>query len=425
MFASVEDISVMTPEVSSDAFPPPVSFSPRLLHCESRAHRDLAQHLGAVGVILKDLIHQMLNSVHSCSNEPTTHADVTAFMTYFLQSSLFKDEQLQDMARDVSFVPCARPGTLCTAGQLYDPEDKLLQELFAGEDRFPSEKFCLGGTSLLPSLRRLGLRGVEQVAVSHLIAAATQTDQLCAVADPESTSQASTKARALWAFLQEHGHTFSQPDIRPLASLRCLPCVTSHGEAAHADYPPAVPVCPGEYTAVGISRPEDMCDHCHLSLVGSVRPVSLSTCSCSSLLSLFRQPASDDVIEHLKVVISSFNERQLKQFTSTLLVIYRKLKEERDRHDHEVVETLRALPCVLVKRDGRFHRPGEFWLQAEGEEEEEEDGEDLDLAPYRFPLPSQLVEAELAPFFVDCGCSPRQNLDTLRQVGVSGVAWEG
>ena len=92
-----------------------------------------------------------------------------------------------------------------------------------------------------------------------------------------------------------------------------------------------------------------------------------------------------------------------------LHLIYSSLKGRYDKGDESVKEQVKNANCILTEKDGHFRRPCEFWVQ-------DEDSDDLDLSPYRFPLPTTLVDEGFSEFFVACGCSPRQDSDTLRNV---------
>ena len=413
VFTSVQRNCRLTPDVSSHALlPPHVACSPKLLYCDSKTHRELASSLGANETTLIEVEEKILDrlsyGVSATSGHEEYNTDVQTFMTYFLESPAFKEEHLKQVAKRIRFVPTCLSGELRRAEELYNPEDNLLQDLFAGEDRFPRETFYRSGTSIPPGLKALGLRDATTVTAQDLIDAAIESDKYCSSRKPEHSSLAKRKAKALWELLTEHsGGSFPQAVFEQLANLQCLPCVTR--ETAPPDYPAAVPVCPEEYGNLGIARPAVMCKHSDLWVVGSVKPVAPSTVRECSITSLFYQPTSDDVIRHLEIVTSRLTKEKSRHFASMLHLIYRSLKGRYDKGDESVKEQVKNTNCILTERDGHVRRPCEFWVQ-------DEDSDDLDLSPYRFPLPTTLVDEGFSEFFVACGCSPRQDSDTLRNV---------
>ena len=404
-FTSVQDNCHMVPDVGSHTLPPPsVMFSPKLIHCESKTSRQFASYLGATEMPLKNLVQKILAQL---SRDDPANSDVKVFMRYFLDSPLFEDEQLKCLAKCIRFIPTLSVGLLRRVDELYNPKNSLLQDLFADEDRFPSRSFYQSGKSLLQSLKVLGLRDAATVRGPDLIAAATMIDKYCRSRKPEYVSIAKQKARALWEFLMEHSGSFPQDVILQLANLRCLPCLTAR-ENAPADYPAAVPVCPEEYRNLGIARLTDICDHSKLMVVGAVKPVALVTVHKGSLCPLLYQPTSDNIIRHLEIVTSKFTKKQSHRFALMLHLIYSSLKQKYEEGDKSVKEHLKNMNCILTEEDGHFRRPCEFWVQ--------DDNNDLDLSPYRFPLPSTLADEGFSEFFVACGCSPQQNSDTLKHV---------
>ena len=412
-FTSVQDNSHMTPDVGSHApLPPAVTFSPKLIHCESKTSRLFASYLGAKVMELKNIVYEILAQLSH--NDPgnsdveENNNDVKSFMRYFLDSPLFEGKQLKDLAKRIRFVPARSTEKLRRAEELYNPENSLLQELFAGEDRFPCQSFYRSEKSTLQNLQALGLRDAAAVTAPDLIDAATMIEKYCSSGNPEHSSLAKRKAKALWGLLTEHSGSFPQDVIQQLANRQCLPCLTAR-ENAPADYPAAVPVCPEKYRNLGVARPADMCDHSELMVVGAVKPVAPMTVRECSVSSLFCQPTSHDVIRQLEIVTSKYTRKQSHHFASILHLIYSNLKGRYVKGDESVKDELKTMKCILTEKDGRFRSPCEFWVQ-------EEDSDDLDLSPYRFPLSSTLADNDFSEFFVACGCSPRQNSNTLKSV---------
>ncbi|XP_070206296.1 sacsin-like [Littorina saxatilis] len=232
---------------------------------------------------------------------------------------------------------------------------------------------------------------------------------LCSSKRSEDIATAQGKAKAMWTFVQKHGHTLTTDTVQHLATLQCLPCVTSRDHAPPG-FPAALPVCPAQHQALGISRAVDMCHYDKLELVGTVKPVVLSplTSDCS-ISSYFSQPTAYVVIEHLSVVISKFSRKQSHQFSSILHHIYTELNAMYRGGERVVTEKLKEMNCILTEKDGCFRRPGKFWIA-------DEDSDDLDLSPYCFPLPSDMVDVGLDELFAACGCHQGQGCGVLTEV---------
>ncbi|XP_070206302.1 sacsin-like [Littorina saxatilis] len=404
-YTSVQEIDLLTPEVTgSIGLPPAVHLSPKLLHCDSKAHRQFAGDLGAKEMSLHDLVKNILSAA---SSESQGIAGITDFMKYFLQTPLIEKHELKELAKGIQFAPSCLKAELKKANDLYDPEDKMLQDLFSGEDRFPASSLSHG--AILENLKLLGLRNSAEVTTQDLIQTAEEIEKLCRSEGSEEIVIAQRKANAMLTFIQKHGHTLTTDTVQKLATLQCLPCVTSRDHAPPG-FPAALPVCPAQHQALGISRAVDMCHYDKLELVGSVRPVSLGSLSPDcSISSHFYQPTAEDIIKHLSVVISTFSKKESHQFSTMLRHIYIELNDMHRSGGETVTEKLRELACILTEKDGCFRRPGKFWIA-------DEDSDDLDLSPYCFPLPSDLVDAGLVELFAACGCHQGQGYTILTEV---------
>nr|KAG5705985.1 hypothetical protein BaRGS_010875 [Batillaria attramentaria] len=79
----------------------------------------------------------------------------------------------------------------------------------------------------------------------------------------------------------------------------------------------------------------------------------------------------------------------------------------KNRSDWTVKQTLQEQNCVLVESGEEFVRCDKFWVQRK-------QGNDIDLKPYRFPLPGDMMEAK--DLFLQCGSAQRQDESMLQQV---------
>ncbi|KAK7488212.1 hypothetical protein BaRGS_00020519, partial [Batillaria attramentaria] len=386
----------MTPEVGSYDLPPPVSFAPRLLNCSSNSHRQLAERLGAREKPVTNVYREMLTTLATGADSDIPRDEVIQFMSFFLQSQLFADAELKTLAKQISFVACAQSEDLKRPDELYDPGDELLLELFHLENRFPQKSSDVG------NLRQLELRGGSSVLASHLIETAKCIDRFCQ--NDDSREAALRKSHALWRFLKKFGGRLAQETIDELSDLRCLPCVSAESERP-TDYPKSVPLCPEPYTKLAAARPSEMNNFSDLHVVGSIRPVAVEEIDITLPHVPLAPACPEDVLAHLEMVIFKFNKTETRQFSAILHLIYARLNSCLALGD--VLGRLCGMRCILNERDGTFYQPSEFWAQ--------ENADDLDLKPYRFPLPTSLREG-LQDFFLSCGCRQRQDSAMLNDV---------
>ena len=85
---------------------------------------------------------------------------------YNLLSSESEGSVLIDILKSLKFIPTSQTVNLYSANMVYDPEDRILQNLFSGQEMFPIAPFTVNH---FPALRGLGMKNSDHLDPSELI----------------------------------------------------------------------------------------------------------------------------------------------------------------------------------------------------------------------------------------------------------------
>ena len=110
------------------------------------------------------------------------------------------------------------------------------------------------------------------------------------------------------------------------------------------------------------------------------------------------------VFEHLDNIIKYYDTQDASHYRLCLAKVFQFLG--RQASIPEVVQTLKDKGCVLTESGVTFAKPGAFWIKSTGD--------DIDLKPYRYPLPHDMLEER--DLFQACGANLQQNSQLLRDV---------
>ncbi|XP_053728791.1 sacsin isoform X1 [Synchiropus splendidus] len=271
-------------------------------------------------------------------------------------------------------MPC---GKLVTASELFDPELKILQNLFYMEEesRFPSSAFT-SSPDILHSLRQLGLRNEVQLSEKDVLQVAKKIEELQGSSKPH-WEPIIEKAKTLLQILNKQTKLVKSSAAQAsLLKWKWVP--------ACKERPPTYPkslAWVGD--SLNICSLSDMCDISHAVLVGSsVAVVQHTSAGMKKALKLTAVPHVDQVLQHLKAVndwhkSQAFNTEDWYQFQQILFEIYNFMQA----HLEEAREAMKSLPFEWVWTGKTFASPGKTVLKPLP---------DLDLQPYLHSLPKTM-----------------------------------
>ena len=388
--ASVDEVSYIGP-VDLPPVAPPTS----LLAC-SPSERSAAIRLGATEITLQEAVADTLQQMSSGFSQYSSD-DVIRFMKYFLQhKTLVTDYSLQIMAREVQFVR-TESGQLKRAEEVYDPSSSLLQELFHSRRKtlFPHGEFAQ--PEMLKRLKKLGLRHEKDVEETDLICTA---EKIFEIWSRDQKPLAKKFADSLCKYLTQYGNSITRSTLEAISAIQCLPCLQD-GEKPR-DYPGSLLL----KSSPMIVKPSQLNSYNLLFIVGSVVPVLKPgmTEEVASVLQVAQEAEPQDVLQHLQNVVECFRPKEASQYKFLLKEIFQFL--EQHRFYPRVIESLQHEKCVLVDSGDQFASPDSFWI-------ERRQG-DIDLKPYRFPMPVEMMA--MSDLLKMCGSSESQNDQLLHSV---------
>ena len=281
------------------------------------------------------------------------------------------------------------------AEELYHPGSTVLRKLFLGENMFPCGVFAK--PDVLDILKGFGLK--EECAVTS--ADIKRTSELIHnLWRQQQKKTAQQKAEGLWELLISHGNNLDSDALRNASTIRCLPCQRDIEKPEH--YPRSLPYS----CSSGLAKPRDLCHPSQACLVGSVLPVMKKGLS-QQVADELRVGCKVDVkrvFEHLDNIIKYYDTQDASHYRLCLAKVFQFLG--RQASIPEVVQTLKDKGCVLTESGVTFAKPGAFWINSTGD--------DIDLKPYRYPLPHGMLEER--DLFQACGANLQQDSQLLRDV---------
>ncbi|KAL5020416.1 hypothetical protein ScPMuIL_003308 [Solemya velum] len=387
VFKSVEECNDVAPEQS-----PSVKFPKCLLYLEVSADRQFASLLGCETVTVEKLVKENLQMIQLHDQNHYSPQDLSEFMMYFLANiEHFQDSQeTMELAKTVRFL-C---DNTCTAGDLYDPEDPLLKELFLQETRFPTSPF--NSQISLRGLRKIGLRNSNSknqypIHVEDVLETAEWLDQ-----SAENGEQQGRKSKALIAVLEKFPH-FLQ-DSKTRNRFRNLKWITA--DTKTVGFPELLPW----HESTELFRPSDVCSHDYSHVVGSVMPVVSTSTAVIERFGWEQLPPITKVLEQLDLISRMYKSCNKHELFKTICLIYKHLSGRVMEISNKNKTDLNQSNCIWTG-DG-FCRPCFIYSRQKST--------DIDLKPYLYPVPEELVEC--SAFLRTLDCHESQTIDALLTV---------
>ncbi|KAK3727489.1 hypothetical protein QZH41_006426 [Actinostola sp. cb2023] len=379
---------------------PPVHLCTDMVDLCDGSSRTLAQLLGTEPMSHVELVKIMLNhALHDMYSDP----DIDGLVEYTLNRfNMYHGQDFEDIKRLLTCLPFIMSGgnTRKKPGELFDPEDIILREMFLDEpEKFPKLGSYYAKSNVLVHLRTLGLKKKTDVIASDILFSARMVNGI------QDVMKATTKSEAILERLQ---HTplllqLVNSTTDPLFQLNSIPWVHVFDKRSET-YPTALP---RKYES-SFACPKDATSAKFLYLVGSSKTLVdvQDNSQVSHCFGWDRVPSIDEVISHLRNVILSYEEKEKNTFISVIKAIYKYLASQ------DINNVIGELDVQQIHKwvwngDG-FSSPSEVILYVPC----------FNLQPYLCSLPSETKE--FTTFFSECGmkleCDNNLLLNILRRI---------
>ncbi|KAK3746289.1 hypothetical protein QZH41_016544, partial [Actinostola sp. cb2023] len=381
---------------------PPVRLCTDMVDLRDGNSKTLAQLLGTVPMSHVELVKIMLShALHGMYSD----TDIDGLVEYTLNRfNMYHGQGFEEIKRLLTSLPFIMSvgNTRKKPGEMFDPEDKNLTEMFLNEpEKFPKVGSYYAKSNVLVHLRALGLKKETDVTASNILFSARMVNEI------QDVMKATTKSEAILERLQhaplllQHKLVNSTTDL--LSQLNSMPWVPVFDKRSET-YPTALL---RKYES-SFACPKDATSAKFLYLVGSSKTLVdvQDNSQVSHCFGWDKEPAIDEVISHLRNVILSYQEKEKNTFISVIKAIYRYLASQ-DINNVIGDLNVQQIHKWVWNGDG-FSSPSEVILYVPW----------FNLQPYLCSLPSETKE--FATFFSKCGmkleCDNNLLLNILRRI---------
>ena len=364
---------------------------------------DNCMHLAkALGATVIDEEQMILDVMTDINKNCYTALEVTKFMKWFLaRIAKYKSNgSVMHQARKIAFVPNGIG--MYKPSDLYDPRDANLAILFAEENKFPSEDFR--SDIYLNAMHSLGLKRKQDITPDCVYLTAKLLDHLCKC--NQDAPYISEKANAFFTLLEENVNFLSAhvtETRRQLhVSIKHLNCI-QHERNKPVAYPNTLP---WKGTEFFLCTPADLKSITFVNTAGSVSPlIRFKPSKLSEHFHWSESPGAETLtkqLENILGVYTSLNKPALLPFISD---VFRAMAEKESEIVHDVMFRKLLQSNCIWWGDG-FCCPDDLVLESQGN--------DVDLKPYKYVIPSELQSVRT--FLERIGCHTNQTVRVLLSV---------
>ncbi|CAD5120191.1 DgyrCDS8765 [Dimorphilus gyrociliatus] len=233
--------------------------------------------------------------------------EVTEVMIHILKNyCCTMTETFQSALAGLPFIP--KGETLMTADRFYDPDSIVLQQVFKGEDNFPTGPFRQ--PEVLQVLRKVGLRTDEYVEPEDL--------ECCALVCDNDVE----KSLALIEYVCRNSFLLHQlchdaPLSAKLAGIHWIPVLKER--------PPQYPASLDWHCEEQIVRPIDIFEFKYSYVVGSLKSACCQELPGNISELWFQTPSAEDIVQHLKNVVRCYSATEKGKYLYVTTQIYSEL----------------------------------------------------------------------------------------------------
>ena len=324
-----------------------------------------------------------------------TQEECKRFMMYFVKN-IKEFETLQELmklAAEISFLKTdsgrKRPK------DLFNPDNSLLQDLFAGEkDKFPMDESIVGERS---ALVQLGLKEISMIDSQDIAKTAECIHSW--IACSEKHDMCVTKSRAVLTFLSRDASILQKSYDSNTLLLNCLNhfrfIACSQEKPKH--FPGSLSWLKEQFCTPEEARMRTYDNEC---LVGAVMPlVDQNFSNLQSIFSWNARPPCEKVIKQLVAIKQSYKLHEKSHILPLLDRIYEFMMQ--NKMDEKLNDIERK---GLIWTGEDFEKPSNLIIRLQKDDIE-------DLRPYFFNIPPEFLK--YAPFFECVGCYSEQSIAVL------------
>lgn len=233
--------------------------------------------------------------------------EVTDVMIHILKNYCCSmSESFQSALAGLPFI--TKGETLMTADRFYDPDSMVLQQVFKGEDNFPTGPYRQA--EVLQVLRKVGLRTDEYVEPEDL--------ECCALLCENDVE----KGLALIEYVCRNSFLLHQlchdaPLSAKLAGIRWIPALKERP----LQYPSSLDWSCEDH----IVRPIDVFEYKYSYVIGSLKSVCCQELPINVSELWFQTPSTEDIIQHLKNVVRCYSSSEKNKYSYITTQIYSEL----------------------------------------------------------------------------------------------------
>ncbi len=300
-YVSIKDVSTAAPVNR-----PNIPINHQLLNLDSHQDEKLALTLGAKMIepsaFLSSNVFPQLIKQHF----PARQVDMVIRYVQQEWGVLKANKAITKFVSKIPFVPNGS-GTYRPPNDLLDPENPLLQQMFLGQNIFPTGEYASGDKVVF--LQELGLRGPKSVTAEEFLTCI-------------NVSETKERAEAMLDFLEAHTDLLrmrigDRPLLEHLRHIAWVPVLE--------EKPPLYPVSMTWSCSPFLAKPTDIKSQEWGMLIGSITRVT-DTKSHSHLSKLFMwdtPPPLIHIVQHLKQLIVNYSSDEKSRYMEIINTIYK------------------------------------------------------------------------------------------------------
>ncbi|XP_063435464.1 sacsin-like isoform X1 [Mytilus trossulus] len=323
-------------------YPEGMSYPRKYLEKE---HAELAKLLGATGVEEIECVDQTLDLMLENSIKYSVE-DYTGLMIYLQDRPPKVLNSLLEKAKSLKFMPSG-DGILHSVNNLFDPTSSFLKNLFYDQEGlFPNENFIQENGLNQLFLQNMGLKTEDDISSEDLVQVATSIQILANGMDEKKY----IKAESLISYLKRYEEkTSSNNTLQRIKLIKWIPIDYEKPD----DYPEGL----RWYGSKTFCSPDEVKSMQFKNLIGTVSPLVRLDLFSKQITACYKwceQPEENDVIEHYRNVINSYETRQNSEYlhiTKHIIGYLFKLWEAGSLND-ETTRKLNQMKCIPTSCQG-------------------------------------------------------------------------
>ncbi|XP_052102786.1 sacsin-like [Mytilus californianus] len=322
-------------------YPEGISYPRKYLE---REHAELAKLLRATDVEEIECIDQTLDLMLENSTKYSVK-HYTQLMIYLQERPPQILNNVLEKAKSLKFMPSG-DGTLHSVNNLFDPTSSFLKNLLYGEEGvFPNENFIQENGLRHSFMQTLGLKTEDNISSEDVVQVANSIRMFANGMDEKKY----IKAESLISYLKTHEDISSNKALQRIKRIKWVPIDLEKPD----DHPDGLRWC----SSKTFCSPEEVKSMQFKNLIGTVCPLVRLDLFSKQITACYKwcvQPEQNDVIEHYRNVINSYEARQNSEYLHITKHIISYLYElwRAGSLNNENIKKLNAMECIPTNSQG-------------------------------------------------------------------------